>query len=118
MKILLVDDDPEIVDLLSDYLELYGHEIHTAENGERAAALIADLAGFYGVAIVDFNMPVMNGVEFVKKIRALGDQTPVFILTGFAEQLPEDELAALGVHDVFSKPLPLYILNEAIGSLK
>jgi CheY-like chemotaxis protein len=87
MKVLIVDDDPFIRDVLVAVLEGADYSVETAESGEQAlAAFNGDRA--IGLVISDMNMPGMNGLELMGKIRDAGSDLPVIILTG------DDELAA------------------------
>jgi len=65
--VMVVDDEPEILELLSDYLEPYVAKIHTAENGLRALEILSDTE--VDISILDVNMPGMNGLELLGKIR-------------------------------------------------
>jgi sigma-B regulation protein RsbU (phosphoserine phosphatase) len=84
-KVLVVDDDAFIREVLASILEGGGYDVGTAENGKQAlAAFSADGAGV-DLIISDMNMPEMNGTELIKKIRDAGSDVPIIILTGNSE---------------------------------
>lgn len=80
-KILIVDDDPFIRDVLSDILETGQCAVHTAENGEVAFGKCSQAAGF-DLIISDINMPVMGGLALIKKLRGIDIETPIIVLSG------------------------------------
>ena len=103
--ILIVDDEPGVRDLLRDALEIAGYDTQLASNGAEALDQLrrhhADLC------IVDINMPLMNGFEFLERLRAHDTQTPVLMLS--ARDAPEDVARGLrfGADDYVRKPFGL-----------
>ncbi len=86
MKVLVVDDDPFMRDVLVAVLEGAGYAAVTAESGTQALdAFRSD--GSIGLVISDMHMPEMSGAELMRKIRGAGSDVPVIILTG-DEDLP------------------------------
>jgi two-component system OmpR family response regulator len=104
-RILVVDDEPGVRDLLSDALRIAGYETETATNGIEAFDVLhrrrADLC------IVDINMPTMNGFEFLAKLREHDTQTPVLLLS--ARDSNDDVAQGLryGADDYVRKPFSL-----------
>lgn len=80
-KILIVDDDPFMRDVLSDILETSQYTVHTAENGEVAFGKCSQAAGF-DLIISDIHMPVMGGLALIKKLRGIDIETPIIVLSG------------------------------------
>jgi two-component system OmpR family response regulator len=103
--VLVVDDEPGVRDLLSDALKIAGYEIETAANGieafERLHRRRADLC------IVDVNMPLMDGFEFLEKLRQNDTFTPVLLLS--ARDSSDDVAQGLryGADDYVRKPFSL-----------
>lgn len=102
-KILLVDDEPDCLDLLKDFLEKNDLKIDTAENGLSGLELCKKHK--YEIIITDINMPIMNGVEFISNIQKL-DYTPIVIvmsaLTDFKIAI---DVMKKGAYDYLSKPV-------------
>ena len=83
-RILVVDDDPAILRLVKDRLEYAGYEVITATSGQPALDVISQ-RGLPHLAIVDINMPSMNGFEFCKAVQQFTD-FPVILLTAVDEE--------------------------------
>lgn len=100
-RILLVDDDIELVHLLQEYLEQEGYEVSAVHNGEEGAD--AALSGQYALAVLDVMMPVMNGIETLRRIRARSTM-PVLMLTAKGDDLDRILGLELGADDYVPKP--------------
>jgi DNA-binding response OmpR family regulator len=83
-RILVIDDDPSILQLVSDKLDQAGFEVFTATSGQQALELL-ERSGLPHLAIVDINMPGMDGFEFCRIVQAYTD-LPVILLTGVDEE--------------------------------
>lgn len=101
-KILIVDDEPGVRDLLQDALEGAGYQTELASNGAEAIDQLRRLNA--DLCIVDINMPLMNGFEFLEKLRQYDTQTPVLMLS--ARDTPDDVARGLryGADDYVRKP--------------
>jgi CheY-like chemotaxis protein len=80
IKVLVVDDDASVREVLTKILQTVGMQVLAAENGMRAVDLV-DGAG-REVAVVDLMMPGMTGIETARKLKEFDDQLEVIILTG------------------------------------
>lgn len=115
-RVVLVDDDPRQHEMVGDYLRQHGYEICQFESGAAALEAAATPSGLY---IVDINMPGMNGLEFIERLRrtAQGGAVPVLAVTALAEA---DEIArcrAAGADAHLAKPVTLRTLAETIERL-
>ena len=81
MKILLVDDDPFVGEMLAMVLQECEYEVETAENGVEALAKFTAGADI-GLVISDMHMPGMNGLELLAQLRQTGRACPFILLTG------------------------------------
>lgn len=111
-RILIADDDPHIVRVMSIWLTRHGHEVVPVHNGQEALDCVR--AGSVDLVISDMNMPVMDGVSFVKAVRQLlHNNLPIIVLTARCDQ---DELVkSLAGYNarVYPKPfLPSQIVAE------
>lgn len=100
-KVLLVDDDVELVDLLQDYLEREGFEVAVAHDGK--AGMAAALSGAFGIAVLDVMMPVMSGIQVLTQIRAKSSM-PVIMLTARGDDADRIVGLELGADDYVPKP--------------
>ena len=99
-KILLVDDDIELTDLLAEVLRLTGFEVEVANNGQEA---LDKLNASHQLVLLDIMMPVLNGIETLKKIRQTSN-VPVMMLTARGEEIDRVLGLELGADDYLPKP--------------
>jgi two-component system OmpR family response regulator/two-component system response regulator CpxR len=100
-KVLLIDDDVELVGMFQEYLEQEGFEVKTAHDGEAGTACA--LTGQYAIAILDVMMPRMNGLETLRRIRA-ASRMPILMLTGRGDDTDRIVGLELGADDYVTKP--------------
>ena len=110
MKLLVVDDYAEIVNILASYLELSGHETDKALNGGEAVELLRN--NFYDVVITDAEMPGMDGMELCKFLKSRFSTTYVIGLSGSFSALKG--LKAAGADICFSKPFDICRIEEIV----
>lgn len=105
VKVLIVDDEPNIRDLLSTSLRFAGFSVHAVGNG--ADAVNAAEKGAPDIILLDVMLPDMNGFSVTKKIRSMGITAPVLFLT--ARDETEDKITGLtvGGDDYMTKPFSL-----------
>jgi CheY-like chemotaxis protein len=105
LRILIVDDDAGTAETLGDILEAKGYETEIASGGLQALAHVQ--AKPLDVIFLDIKMPQMNGVEVLRRVRAISPGTLVIMMTAYA--LPElmAEAEQLGALAILAKPLPL-----------
>lgn len=101
-KILIVDDEPNVVSLIKDYLELNGYETLTAYNGEKAMALALQQPD---LILLDVNMPHMDGLAVCRGIRDYVS-CPILFLTARIEDSDKVQGFAAGGDDYILKPFP------------
>ena len=99
-KILLVDDDIELTDLLAEVLRLDSFEVEIANNGQDA---LDKLNSSHQLVLLDVMMPVLNGIETLKKIRQTSN-VPVMMLTARGEEIARVLGLELGADDYLPKP--------------
>jgi DNA-binding NtrC family response regulator len=81
-KVLVVDDDEVIRDLLINFLKFSGYEGIGAENGQKALEMV--LADPPEMIITDIHMPLMNGFQLLRAVKRVNEGIPVVFITGFA----------------------------------
>lgn len=116
-KILVVDDEPDCLSIIQCRLEWCHHEVITATNG--ADALKVAESERPDMVLLDTNMPVMNGLEMLERMRrnpALKD-TPVIMVTALCERQDIAAASAFGVADYVTKPVDFTSLLEKISSI-
>lgn len=105
VKVLVVDDEPNIRDLLSASLRFAGHQVATAANGTDAVKKIIDWQP--DIVLLDVMLPDVSGFGVTKRIRGMGIETPILFLT--ARDDTEDKITGLtvGGDDYVTKPFSL-----------
>jgi CheY-like chemotaxis protein len=112
-RILLVDDDPDNLEALGLVLARAGHEVVAAASGPEALAGV-ERGERYDVAFCDVGMPEMNGWDVVGRIRALAPGLRVYLVTGWAHEIPADDPRRADVAGVLLKPLDLDELYRCV----
>jgi CheY-like chemotaxis protein len=105
-RILVVEDEPEVISLLSDLLTRSGYEVEQARHGAEALVhLTVPPIQLPDLILLDVNLPLEGGVRVLEFIRnTLRSPVPVIILTASATEQEERKIAALGVNAFLRKP--------------
>ncbi|MGB8356376.1 MAG: response regulator [Chthoniobacteraceae bacterium] len=103
IKVLIVDDEPNVRLMYRSSLESEGYELYEADSGAKALDQCADRQ--FDVAILDLNMPVMDGLELLASMRAQNMNVPVVIITAFASVPNAVSAMKLGAIDFLQKPI-------------
>jgi CheY-like chemotaxis protein len=117
-KILLIDDDPTIQKVFSQFLTGMGHEIMQAENGKEGMSMLQETRP--DLVITDIMMPEMDGLEILMHLRSTHNSVPVIAISGGMRALPVNFLQQaklFGARYVFEKPVPLDVLRNAVKEL-
>ncbi|NBC83536.1 MAG: response regulator [Bacteroidetes bacterium] len=112
-KILIIEDDKDISDLLSIHLLDLGFECDKAYNGKEG--LLMALNGTYKVIILDIKLPEMDGFEICRKIRMEKIDTPIMMLTSKSEEIDRVLGLEIGADDYITKP---FSIREFIARVK
>jgi CheY-like chemotaxis protein len=111
-RILIVDDDPDIRQVLLDRLESYGYAVETAQNG-REALEVLNRSHFDGV-LLDINMPELDGGEVLKRAQQLYPTLPVIMVTASASHIQAMKIRYQGAKGYLQKPIQQEQLKEAV----
>ena len=111
MKILICDDEIEIVKVLEKYLKSKGCNVGCALDGEKGLALIK--SGDYGIVFLDINMPWLTGFDINRYIRDNNIKTKVVFLTGYP-CIDEDFAKRIGAAEYLEKPVDLKVIGEIV----
>ncbi len=114
-KILIVDDRYEVREILEDFLTMQGYETILANDGREGLERFK--AEEPHVAIVDVEMPVMDGFELTKAIKDEKKDFPIIIITAFIKKYPKSSFTNMGVQAVLFKPLDLQTLRKELEKI-
>jgi len=116
LKVLLLEDDPALNDLLNEHLCDQGFDVTLCTNGQEALEYLIDEV--FDFALLDINTPIITGIDVLKTIRNdYKNQTPVIILTAFQDMKHLKESFENGVDDYIKKPFDLEELDQRIKKL-
>ncbi|MGL1861354.1 MAG: response regulator [Pseudodesulfovibrio sp.] len=111
-KVLLIDDEVEFLENLSERMRVRGMDVNTAETPENAVAAID--SGEYDAIVLDLQMPGMDGIEMLKLIKKSHPDMQVILLTGQATLEAGIQAMKLGAMDFMEKPADINALTEKI----
>lgn len=110
-RVLVVEDDPQLRDMLAQNFTHFGCEVFTAANGEEAMRVI-DTKPITAI-VSDIQMPKMNGVQLLTHLRDKGIAIPVIVMTGYSTY-EEDHINDLGAMVTLQKPFTRAQLKEIV----
>ena len=114
-RVLLVDDDPQLLDVLSLHFEDAGHEVLCAADGLSAWAELARSRP--DLVVSDVNMPGLDGFSLCRRMREAGDATPLILLTARDGEIDEALGLELGADDYVAKPFSTRELLARVAAL-
>jgi len=114
-KILIAEDQLGVRTLLVEIFQDDEHVVKTAENGEEALRLFIDFEP--ELIVLDMKMPVMNGLEALRKIRLLDSQVAVIMMTAYVDIVTLATEKDLGILYYMSKPFDLFELRERVREI-
>jgi DNA-binding response OmpR family regulator len=116
-NLMIVDDDPDIVDSLKELFEQEGFEVTTADNGR--TCLIELEKGFQGIILLDLMMPIMDGIETIKKMTVDGftDGNTIIVLTAKRIQGEEFNEIYSYIADYITKPFDINTLIQTVKKI-
>jgi len=113
LRVLVVEDEPLVREVVSVYLNEDGHAVETANNGREGLEKFRNAV--FDIVLTDRAMPEMNGDQLAAQIKKLKPGMPVILLTGFGDLMTDVGERPAGVDLVVSKPFTLHSLREAIS---
>jgi two-component system OmpR family response regulator len=116
MKILIIEDEEHVANLLADAVKFQGHDAVVAIDGQKGLALLE--RELPDAVFLDIVMPAPNGIEVLRRIRERWRELPVVVISGGASAGQIKEAKRLGVSDCVEKPLMLNQITEAITALR
>lgn len=107
IHILVVDDEPDLLEVLSDDIMSLGYKVTTAENGKVALGYmqqVKDGSIWFDAVLSDINMPQMSGLAMLEKVRELQLETPFVFLSGHGDKEKAIQAMRFGALDFLEKP--------------
>lgn len=113
-RILIVDDEPTIVDILARMLKGLGYQVTCFTSSVTALAAFRKTPLAFDAVISDYTMPRMTGLDLTRELLAIRPDLPVFIITGFSDPVSESRLKKAGVKALIPKPITKSHLVEKL----
>lgn len=116
-RILFVDDEEPIVDLVLGFLGNYGYEVSCFTDSLEALAHFKENPNAFDLVITDMTMPGMSGAKLAQEVLAINKDMPVILCTGFSEVLNREQALEIGIREFVQKPVPMSELVKIIRSV-
>jgi len=114
-RLLVVDDEPTITQLVCDMLEQYGYRAQGLTSSPEAVRFFASHADEIDGLITDMMMPQLDGVELCRRVRDIKPDLPIMVMTGYVRHEKLEEIEELGVSQVLPKPVRLETLMRNVN---
>ncbi len=113
-KILLVDDEPDVLETTQWAFETLGYQVYTATSGEEAVKVMASARP--ELLLIDYKLPQMSGVDFLRAARSMDPTVTAIMITGLTHQTEEieKECERLGTFAFLHKPLSMEQVLETV----
>ena len=115
-KILLVEDELPVLEVLEEFFSLLGLEIVSSRNGEEAL-IISEKEGPFDLYVIDIRLPQMDGFTLAQKIRQKDKETPILFLSGYVDQEIRDRAKEISDSFYLTKPTTFKELKETLNKL-
>ncbi len=112
-RILVVDDEIEICNILKEFFSLKGYEVHTALDGPTAVNKVREVKPH--IILLDIIMPGMGGIETLKEIKKVDPEAGVIMVTAVADNEVARKTLELGAYDYITKPMDLDYLETVVA---
>lgn len=116
LKLLFIEDSEEVRDQTTKFLENFFSDITTCENGKEGLELF--IHGNYDLILTDINMPVMNGLDMIEKIREVDANIPILVLSAHNETSIIQNANKLNIDGYIIKPIVLENYYEMLLKIK
>lgn len=117
IRLLLVDDDENLLDTISRLLYRRGYLVTTATGSNEALTILKDKNNIFDAVLTDYSMPVINGLELAIMIKELVANIPIVLHTGKIDLVDERMIVQAGIDETIIKPYKVNDLDEVIRKL-
>jgi len=114
-NVLVVEDDEDLIELLTIYLQELGYNVLTALDGVQAIKVCE--SEDVGLVLLDMQLPILSGIEVAEKLRAIGFKAPIIAMTASTSRENKIQALSAGCNEFLSKPIQMPPLVNAIRNL-
>jgi CheY-like chemotaxis protein len=116
LRILLVEDDPTVADVIAGLLRTRGHDVVHVLHGLGALSEVA--AGSFDVGLLDLDLPALDGIAIAGQLRAMGYELPLIAVTARSDAYAEQQVLAAGFDGFLRKPVTGDLLVDVIAQAR
>ena len=113
-RVLIVDDEPDVLEILSDIIAGFGHDVSTALNGAEGLSIVRMTPP--DVILLDLVMPVMTGRDALAHLRDEHPEIPVIVVAAEMETALTEQLSALGAFGYITKPFRMEEISQMLAA--
>ncbi len=113
-KVLIIDDQPDILEVLTEIIEILDHEVVAISSGNNLDKKFQ--TNDFDIVITDYQMPDMTGVDIAKKVKSKYPDTKVYIISGYHQLLSEEKMCEYGVSGLLDKPFEIEELKRILNA--
>ena len=112
--ILVVDDEEKVAKFMSEMLKNKGYNVTTLNNSVEARDYVLGHLGEVDLVITDQTMPNMTGAELARSLLEARPELPIFLVTGYSEEIDSEKAIEMGIREYITKPLSLAGLADLL----
>ncbi len=113
--LVIVDDEPGIVEEVKTFFEEEGHRVYTADSGEDGIRLVGEVKP--DLLLLDVKLPDISGLKVLEAIKKISPKSKTIVITGYVDQNLIDEAEKLGRDSFLQKPFNFEVLKEEVDRL-
>jgi DNA-binding response OmpR family regulator len=114
-KLLIIDDEPEILDMIRSHFSLRGYEVVVAPDGALGLGLVEKERP--DVILLDLKMKERDGDQFLRELRERDRKTKVIVITGFQDERVRQKVESLGIDGFLEKPASILEVERRVSEL-
>jgi CheY-like chemotaxis protein len=115
--ILYLDDDAAVRAVTAQIFAKQGYRITCFATGQAALSALREQPFEFDVVITDYNMPEMHGLEVAREVRAIRQDVPIIMTTGYIDEVLKASAREYGVHELIGKPFSMYQMCATVNQL-
>jgi CheY-like chemotaxis protein len=115
-RILLVDDEPTLMEMATSILERLGYKVTGQTDSVNALEIFRSNPDEFDLVITDYTMPKLTGLDLAREVRRIRPDMPVLLCTGFSEKITPDSVKELGV-ELLLKPYGVRQISEMVRKI-
>jgi DNA-binding NtrC family response regulator len=113
-RVLIIDDQPDILEVLTEIIEILEHEVVAISSGNNLDKKFQ--CNDFDIVITDYQMPDMTGIDIAKKVKVKYPGTKVYIISGYHQLLSEEKMCEYGVTGLLDKPFEIEELKRILNA--